>query len=233
MTKEELVLYVNQNISPMNPSTFEKLEALMDSTLKTNEKFNLTAIKEEEFFRELMIYDSLLPIKYFDFKDKKVVDVGTGAGFPGLPLAICTKGQYTLIDSTQKKIDYINDYIKKNKFKNVTAISGRAEDIVKNKRDMFDFAIARAVASLNVLLELTVPFLKVGGSFIALKGSSYEKEIFEARMAIKGLNVEITNVYVETLPLTKEVRSIIEFKKIKPTSKKYPRIYKDIKEKPL
>ena len=101
MNKEELVTLVNQNIIKLDDGAFDMLEKLMNITIETNEKFNLTAIKEDEKFRELMIYDSLLPLKYIDINNKTVIDVGTGAGFPGLPLAISTQGNITLLDSNK------------------------------------------------------------------------------------------------------------------------------------
>lgn len=227
MNKESLESLLN------NKEKIGLLEHLMESTLETNEKFNLTAIKEEEKFRELMIYDSLIPLKYFDFCNKQIIDVGTGAGFPGLPLAICSDGLFTLLDSTQKKIDYINDFVKTNDINNAKGVCARAEDFARNNREKFDCVIARAVSSLPMLLELCIPMLKVNGLMLAMKSSKTDEEISLSKNALKKLDAEIINVYVDELPESKENRSLIVIKKLKPTQKKYPRNYNDIKSKTL
>ena len=233
MTKEELERYVNNDISNLDSSVYLLSEDLLKDTLEANEKFNLTAIKEEDKFRELMIYDSLVPLKYFDFENKKVLDVGTGAGFPGLPLAISSKGDFTLLDSTKKKIDHINNLIEKYQLKNAKGYASRAEEFTQNKRGLFDFVTARAVAPLNILLELCTPFLKVGGTFIAMKSSGANQEVNDAKNALKKLGLEVIAYHEDELPLSKEKRTIIEIKKIKDIDKKYPREYSEIKKKPL
>lgn len=230
MNKEELKLHLEKlNVA----GKIDLLEKLQKDTLETNEKFNLTAIKDESKFRELMIYDSLLPLNLVDFSNKKVIDVGTGAGYPGLPLAIATTGEFTLLDSTKKKIDHINEFVNINNIKNVKAINFRAEDYARTHRNEYDIAIARAVSSLNILLELIVPLIKVGGYFIAMKGSKGFEEIEDAKKAIKELDVEIVEIQEEELPESKEKRINILFQKKKETKSKYPRIYKDIVNKPL
>ena len=234
MTREELKTLVNQNIKTIDNESMSLLESLVDKTLEANEKFNLTAIKDKESFRELMVYDSLLPLKYVELSENNsVLDVGTGAGFPGLPLAICSNAKYTLLDSTSKKIRHICCVIDEFKLKNVIAISARAEDFASQNREQFDYVIARAVAPLNILLELCVPFVKVGGTFIALKGAKSDEELDLAKSAIKKLDIEVVSVNEEELPLSKEKRTIILFRKLKPTNKKYPRQFSEIKSKPL
>ena len=233
MNKNELVTLVNQNITKLDSSVFDLLEKLMNITIETNEKFNLTAIKEEDKFRELMIYDSLLPLKYFDLDGKSVLDVGTGAGFPGLPLAISTKGNITLLDSTNKKIGHICSIIDEFGLKNAKAICAIAEEYGRENREKFDYVIARAVAPLNILAELCLPMVKVGGSFIAMKGSNGQEELDEANKAIEKLGGKVIAIHNDNLPASKEVRTTIEIKKIKETNKKYPRDYKEIKVKPL
>ena len=236
MTKEELIRYVNENIcykAPLDDAGFNKLETLMDLTLEANEKFNLTAIKDKEAFRELMIYDSLLPFKYFNFDDSSVLDVGTGAGFPGLPLAISSKGKYTLLDSTNKKISHICRVIDALGLKNADAVCFRIEDYVLNHRETYDYVLARAVAPLNILVELCLPLVKVGGSFIALKGANGLEELEDAKRAIEKLGGEVNITKIDVLPLNKEKRILIEIKKINHTLKKYPRQYGEIKSKPL
>ena len=236
MTKEELINFTNSNLAYKDPLTMDKfdmLEKLIDVTLETNEKFNLTAIKNKEDFRELMIYDSLLPIKYYEFSGKKILDVGTGAGFPGLPLAITTKGEYLLLDSTNKKIRHICDVIDVFKLENVHATCARIEDFAKLHREEFDYVIARAVASLNILSELCLPLVKVGGNFIALKGANGLEELEDSKRAIDKLGGAINFYKTDKLPLTNETRILIDIKKEKPSPKKYPREYSEIKSKSL
>ena len=229
MTKEELELYLKEfNIFDVN-----KLETLASETLKANELFNLTAIKDINDFRELMIYDSLLPLKYFSFDNKNIIDIGTGAGFPGLPLAISTKGKFTLLDSTSKKINHINEVSHKLDLSNVKAISARAEEYARNHINEYDYAIARAVSSLPILIELAIPLLKVGGYLIAMKSNKSEEEIALSKRALKELNAEIIDVYNDQLPISKENRTLIVIKKIKSSPKKYPRSYSEIKSKTL
>ena len=209
------------------------LENLLVDTLKTNEKFNLTAIKDEEAFRELMIYDSALPLTLLDFDNKKVLDVGTGAGYPGLVLALMSKGEFTLLDSTKKKIDHINEYVKDNNIKNVIGVSSRAEDYINNNRDKFDIVIARAVSSLPILCELCLPFVKAGGYFVAMKGLKGEEELDQSKNAVRVLGGEVSSINRVNLPESNEVRINIVIKKIKKGNSKYPRKYQDIINKPL
>ena len=206
MTKEELKL----NLNNVDDNKLSLLERLIDVTLETNEKFNLTAIKDKDSFRELMVFDSLLPLKYVDLdSNKTVIDVGTGAGFPGLPLAICSDAKYTLLDSTNKKIGHICRVIDEFKLQNVTPICARVEEFALKNREHFDYAIARAVASLNELLELCVPLIKVGGLFIAMKGPRSDEELDDAKSAIKKLDLEVVSINEEELPISKEKRTII------------------------
>lgn len=211
----------------------EELEELQKDTLATNEKFNLTAIKDEEKFRELMILDSLYPLSLVDFSNKKIIDVGTGAGYPGLPLAICSTGKFTLLDSTKKKIDHINEYVKENHINNVIGVCDRAEEFAKKNIEKYDIAIARAVSSLNILVEIILPLLKIGGFFIAMKGLKGKEEIEDAKKALKELGGEVVEIDEFELPESKEVRINILIKKIKASPKKYPRVYKQIIDKPL
>ena len=209
------------------------LELLLKDTLDTNEKFNLTAIKEEDKFRELMILDSLYPLSLTDFKDKKVIDIGTGAGYPGLPLAICSTAKFTLLDSTKKKIDHINEFVKEHDINNVKGISLRAEEHARKHVECYDIAIARAVSSLNVLVELILPLIKVGGYFIAMKGAKGLEEIEEAKHALKELDAEVVEIQDIELPESKERRINILIQKKNKSKKKYPRDYSEIVKKPL
>ncbi len=230
MNKEQLVSELNKlNLS----FDIEKLESLMEDTLLTNEKFNLTAIKDKEKFRELMILDSVLPLTLLDFDNKKVLDVGTGAGYPGLVLALLSKGNFTLLDSTKKKIDHINEYVSTNNINNVIGVVGRAEEYVTKHREEFDIVIARAVSSLNILLELCIPYLKVGGYFVAMKGKQGKEELEQSKRALSLLGAKVISINEVELPESKEARINIVIQKEKETNRKYPRLYKDIVNKPL
>ena len=211
----------------------DELENLQKDTLATNELFNLTAIKDETKFRELMILDSLFPLALTDFDNKKIIDVGTGAGYPGFPLAICSNGDFTLLDSTKKKIDHINEFVKTHGFLHVYGVSARAEEYAKNHREEYDIAIARAVSSLNILLEIIAPMIKVDGYFIAMKGSKGYEEIEESKKALKELGMEVIKVQELELPESKEKRLNILIQKKKETNTKYPREYGVIINKPL
>lgn len=230
MNKEKLSELYNQIVPNKNA---DLLETLLSVTLTTNEHFNLTAIKDEEKFRELMIYDSLLPLKYAEFDGKKVIDVGTGAGFPGLPLAISTKGEFTLLDSTAKKINHINNFAKEHGINNVIGVSARAEDFAHKNVEKYDIAIARAVSALPILLELCLPMLKVGGLFLAMKSTKSDEEIKLSQNALKVLGGEIVDIKKDILPESNEERNLIIIKKNKSCPNKYPRPYNQIKSKNL
>ena len=226
MTKEQLALELTK--LNLDASKVDELEDYMKATLKANESFNLTAIKEEEKFRELMILDSAYPLKYFDFTSKKVIDIGTGAGYPGMVLATLSKGDFTLLDSTQKKINFISNYAQQRVYFNVKTVISRAEEYAKTHRDEFDYAVARAVAELRILIELIVPLLKVGGRFIALKGSKGLEELNKSKKALSNLGAEVELVDKYELPESREQRVNIIIRKIKETPKKYPREYSEI-----
>ena len=233
MNKESLKSYLIANGIKCSDEQLAGLLDLMKTTLETNEKFNLTAITDESEFLEKMIYDSALGLQKFDFNGKKVIDVGTGAGFPGMVLYILNPGMHlTLLDSTAKKINHLNEYCSLKNYK-VEGVAARIEDYAKKNIETYDFAFARAVASLNILVELISPLLKVGGVFIALKGKGADEEIKEASNALRKLNLEIIDTVNETLPESNEQRTLIYIRKNKPTPRKYPREYSLIKKLPL
>ena len=205
----------------------------MHYVLETNEKFNLTAIKDEEAFVEKMIFDSALLLNNQNFEDQTIVDIGSGAGFPSVVLSILSPGAHVIaIDSTSKKIDFINNFAKGHNL-NLEAISTRAEDFAKANRDKFLLVTARAVAPLRVLIELAMPMLQVGGHLIAFKGPDFEKEIEEAEGAFKKLKCDIHYVYEDQLPESAESRFFIYVRKLCATPNKYPRSFGEIKNKPL
>ena len=233
MIKKEFLEQLKLRGVNCSESQYDELVNYMDDVLLTNEQFNLTAITNKEEFLEKMIFDSALASIGNDFNNKKVIDVGTGAGFPGMVLYILNPSMsLTFLDSTQKKINFILSYGEKNNYK-YKGVSLRAEDHARLHREEYDYATARAVAPLNILLELIIPMLKVGGTFIALKGPGYEDEIKSCEKAFKKLNCHIQKVYEDILPNCNDKRSIIYIIKDKPTIKKYPREYNEIKRLPL
>ena len=180
-----------------------------------------------------MILDSAYPLKYYNFDNKKIIDIGTGAGYPGMVLATLSNGEFTLLDSTKKKVDFYSKYSAKCGYYNVNPVYSRAEDFAKNHREEYDFAIARAVSELNILLELVLPLLKVNGVFIAMKGSKGLDELKNAQKALEKLGAIVEKVDEYNLPESNEKRINIIVKKVKPTSPKYPRSYNAIVSKPL
>ena len=233
MKFNDLFVALNRQEISCSKEQLNLLETFMNVTLETNEKFNLTAITNPDDFVEKMIYDSALALYDLDLENKSIIDVGTGAGFPGMVIKILRpNANVTLLDSTAKKINHLLEFAKQQNIK-VEGIANRAEDYARNNREKFDYATARAVSQLNILLELIIPMLKVGGSFIALKGQGYEEEINASKEALRRLNCRIGQIYEFELPESHEKRAIIHIIKDKETNKKYPRQYTDIKRQPL
>lgn len=228
MLKNELIDLLKKNDIPFSEKQIELSERYMNYILKMNESINLTAIKDESSFRELMTYDSLIPLKECNLNSKSIIDVGTGAGYPGVMLSIFTSADVTLLDSTAKKISVINGF----KDINVHTVVARCEDFAKTHREKFDIATARAVSALNILAELCLPLVKVGGYLLAYKGKNASEEIKQAKNAINKLGGEVEFISDDTLPNGEE-RHIIFIKKKKETNKKYPRDYSSIVDKPL
>lgn len=233
MNKERLISELTlRGVSCSEEKANELLE-FMNKVLETNEKFNLTAIKNPEDFIEKMIFDSALGLVNNDLTGKKVIDVGTGAGFPGMVLYILNpEMNLTLLDSTSKKINYLLEYGKEKGY-TYSGVATRAEDFSRMHREEYDYAFARAVAPLNILLEIITPLLKVGGTFIAMKGPGAEEELNASEKALKKLGCRLKKIYSDNLPISDEQREIIYIVKDKATSKKYPRSYNEIKKLPL
>ena len=233
MNKEEFIEQLKQNGIFADKSKVDEMFAFMEKTLEINEFFNLTALKYREDFIEKMLFDSALANLGIDYKDKEIIDVGTGAGYPGLVLYILDPNmRMTLLDSSNKKINYLKEYIASKGY-SVNCVCDRAEEYAKSHRDTYDYAYARAVAALNILLEIIIPMVKVEGYFVALKGKDYQREIDESKNAFIKLNCHVEKVERFTLPESKEERYILLIKKDKETNNKYPRMYSQIKKNPL
>lgn len=212
---------------------FNQLKEYARLLLEYNEHTNLTAIKTLEGVYLKHFFDSLTITKIVNFENEKLLDIGTGAGFPGLVLAIIFPNlQIDLLDSNHKKIDFLNQAIKELNLKNVQTIYARSEDYVKNHKEEYDYVTSRAVAELRILLEISLPSLKIGGSFLAMK-SSLDEELTSALDTIDILNSHIKNKIEFTLPIEAGKRTIIEIQKDKKTPDIYPRAYNTILKKAL
>lgn len=199
-----------------------------------NKVMDLTAIDEEEQIIEKHFYDSLISAKYFKYENQTLLDIGSGAGFPGLVLAIAFPNlNITLLEPTLKRCNFLNAVINELGLKNVNVINDRAENFISAKREAYDLVTSRAVSRLNMLLELSIPFLRVNGYMIALKGKNAELELNEAKNALDLLNTKLLNKFDLKLPSEEENRSILILQKKSITNTKYPRNYGTIKKKPL
>lgn len=212
-----------------------QFEVYYKKLIAVNQVMNLTAITEKEEVYRKHFLDSLEIIRVLKNKEEYTLcDVGSGAGFPSIPLAIVQSGvQVTIIDALNKRISFLKELSTELGLTNVCAIHARAEDYAKVKREFFDVVTARAVAKLNVLAELCLPLIKLGGLFLAMKGSSGEEELLEATRAIEQLGGKLVNILDFVLPDGEERRQIIVIQKMKNTPSKYPRNFNKIKECPL
>lgn len=197
-----------------------------------NKVMNLTAIDEESEVIEKHFYDCLIPAKSPYFKGNTILDVGTGAGFPGLVFAIAFPDKkVVLVDATAKKCKFLNEVTKELGLKNVMVVNKRAEDL--NDRDHFDIVTARAVAPLPILLEITAPFAKVHGCVLAMRGEKGEEELASAHRAISLLDLHLLEKKDDELPLNKGKRVNIFFEKGVKTQKRFPRSWAEIHAHPL
>ena len=209
----------------LDEEMLEKFYKYKEIVIGWNKKINLTAITDDLDFVVKHFVDSLTINKYIE-KEKTIIDIGTGAGFPGIPLKILNENNnMILFDSLNKRLKVLEDIIQKIDLKNISTLHGRAEETFRNNehREKYDIAVSRAVAALNVLVELMLPSVKVGGICICMKGNNAEEEILEAKKAIKELGGEIIKLEKIILPEIKLERNIIVIKKVKQTPNKYPR----------
>ena len=195
---------------------------------------NLTAITDEGEIEKLHFLDSLALLDYCDFKDKRVIDVGTGAGFPGLALRVAEPGmKLTLLDSLDKRIGFLKDTCDKLGISDVDCVHARAEEIPEGFRESFDIAVSRAVARLNVLAEMCLPYVREGGLFLAMKGPEFDEELEEAKPAIKALGGKCEKCVTYEIPGTEIRHSVLMIRKLSVTPEKYPRRWAQIKQSPL
>ena len=223
----------------------EQMFSLAERLVEVNKVMNLTAITDEDGIILRHLVDSLLISKYFE-ENSTLIDVGCGAGFPSLPLAIARPDlKITALDSTEKRIRYVAETAEMIGLTNVSAVAARAEEFANlpDKREKFDYATARAVASLPILCELTIPFVKVGGSLVAMKAKGAHEEFEASRSAIRQLagasSLENTVLYEDSLrgsingEVVDENRTVVVMKKLSSTHKRFPRKFAQIKKCPL
>lgn len=222
----------------LNDSQLEKIYLYKEMLIEWNEKINLTAITDDEEIIAKHIVDSLQIVKHIK-ENQRIIDVGTGAGLPGVIIAIYFEGkvQITLFDALNKRILFLQEVIDKLGLKNVQAVHGRAEETSKEPmyREAYDTVVSRAVARLNVLMEITVPFVKVDGICLYMKAEKTEEELAQANRAIKELGVKNigTDVYKVSLNEETFTHTIVKFVKQEKNKDKYPRQFAKIKKCPL
>ncbi len=212
---------------------YEQFNKYFDFLVSENEKYNLTAItdREDVFIKHFL--DSLICIEYIE-KDSKFLDIGSGAGFPSIPLKILEPSlEIVIIDSLQKRIKFLEMLCEKLELKNVTLIHGRAEEVIDDFRETFDYVSARAVASAQVLSELCIPYIKVGGKFLMFKGMNGNEEVSNSLKAFKKLGGKLNFEKEYELVDDYGKRTFFIIEKIAATPKTYPRHFSQIKGSPL
>ncbi|XFA98327.1 16S rRNA (guanine(527)-N(7))-methyltransferase RsmG [Candidatus Izemoplasma sp. B36] len=225
-TKRE---YLDNDLNKLldNPKFYQYYEELIN----TNKTTNLTRIIDLDSVYYKHFYDSIILTKHLSTENKTLLDVGAGAGFPSIPIKIIDNTiEITIIDSLNKRIKFLATLIDKLLLNKVNLIHGRAEEL--SKINKFDKVTSRAVARLNILVELTLPFVRVGGYFVAYKSLNYEEELLEAKNGIKTLGGSVEKIVKYDISKD-EKRTLIFIKKIKETNDKYPRVYGKIKKSPL
>ena len=227
--KETLQTEVKKLEISLDEKQLDAFCAFGEELIEKNKVMNLTAITEPQAVAKLHFADCLALLNFADFKNKSVIDVGCGAGFPGVPLKLGEPTiQITLLDSLQKRVNWLKETMDK---LNVPAqcVSARAEEY--GHREEFDFATSRAVARLNILAELCLPFVKVGGCFLAMKAAAAEEELAEAKNAISRLGGKLEAV--KHYEIDGAPRCVLIIRKVKPTPPAYPRRFAKIKQQPL
>ena len=215
----------------LDDATAQKLCDFGAAVVEQNKVMNLTAITEPEQVAKLHLLDSISVLTVKDLRGKRMVDVGCGAGFPGVPVKIaCPEVELTLLDSLAKRMNWLETILPQLGVQ-ANCVTARAEEAVATVRESYDIATSRAVARLNILLELTAPFVKVGGYVLAMKGTAAMEELEEAKKAIKTLGLKLEEV--REFPVDGTAHTVIVLKKVAPTPAKFPRRYAKIKQAPL
>ena len=234
MTEMETLLRSGLAALGLPETGVEPLLRYAAALAEKNKVMNLTAITDPAEVATLHFLDSAALLGTADFRGKSVVDVGTGAGFPGLPLRILEPTiRLTLLDALQKRIGFLQEVCTDLGLADVACVHGRAEEFARDHREGFDLAVSRAVANLSVLCELCLPLVKVGGAFLAMKSTGCEAETDAAREAIRRLGGRLGRTADYTIPTTEIPHRVLVIEKIAPTPHKYPRPFAQIKKQPL
>lgn len=233
MNKEEFIVAVKDLDINITDKMLNDLNTYYKMLIDYNSHTNLTRITEENEVYLKHFYDSLTLVKAIDLDNQTLLDIGTGAGFPGLVLKIVFPNlKVTLVDSLNKRITFLKSVIEKLGLKDIEAIHARAEEYILGKRESFDIVTSRAVANLNTLSELCIPFVKDHGYFVPMKADANE-ELKGAEKAIKTLGGVLKDTIIFELPHDAGTRTLIKIEKLAKTSVKYPRKFSEIKKKPL
>ncbi len=215
----------------LDGETADRLCRFGSAVVEQNKVMNLTAITEPDAVAKLHLLDSLTVLCTADLKGKSLIDVGCGAGFPGVPVAIaCKEAKVTLLDSLGKRVHWLESILPTLGV-NARCITARAEEAISEHREKFDYATSRAVARLNILLELTAPYVRVGGAVLALKGAAAREELTEAKNAVKKLGLTVEEI--RDFSIDGATHSVIVLRKTAPTPPQYPRRFAKIKQSPL
>lgn len=219
---------------PLHPEALGKFRKFYEYMVEKNKVMNLTGITEESESARLHFLDCVALLGATDFAGKTVIDVGTGAGFPGIPLKIAEPTMdITLLDSLAKRLVFLDEVIDLLQLDHIRTIHARAEEAPAEFREHFDIATARAVTRLDALAELCLPFVKQGGVFVAMKGPAADEELSEATKAIKVLGGQVEKVYPYTIPGTDVTHTAVVIRKVASTPKQYPRSWAKIKKAPI
>lgn len=233
MNKEEFIVAVKDLDINITDKMLNDLNTYYKMLIDYNSHTNLTRITEENEVYLKHFYDSLTLVKAIDLDNQTLLDIGTGAGFPGLVLKIVFPNlKVTLVDSLNKRITFLKSVIEKLNLKDIEAIHARAEEYILDKRESFDIVTSRAVANLNTLSELCIPFVKVGGYFVPMK-ADVKEELKSAEKGVKTLGGVLKDTIIFELPYDAGTRTLIKIEKLVETSVKYPRKFSEIKKKPL
>lgn len=233
MLEETLQNGLSELQLPCSELILSRFRTYYNALAEKNRVMNLTAITGEDDSTRKHFLDSAAPLLLFPLAGKHVIDVGTGAGFPGLPLKILEPEiRLTLLDSLQKRIGFLSEVCDVLGFPEVACIHARAEECGP-RREKYDYALSRAVARMNVLSELCLPYVRVGGAFLALKGPAVSEELREAEKGITALGGKVERVFDYTVPGEDLHHNVVVIRKVSPTPKQYPRRFDRIKKAPL